>query len=133
MDDLWKRLGSWQQQGIGSGLQRPPAPLLHLGRPLHQPAEEGRQLLLDLGLGPQTATGSHFLPRPIPSGQFHYFHLPSLQADRRVVAGLLTPPGTGRVHQGWLASLDQLARQVGIGSAMGLILKEELGPPGLRR
>ena len=36
---------------------------------------------------------------PAVSSYFHGFHLPSLQTNSRVVAGLLSPPETGGVHQ----------------------------------
>ena len=63
--------------------------------------------------------------------QFHYFHLSSLQADRRVVAGLLPVPGTGGLHQRWLALEDPLATQVGVGSKVSLICEEDFGTPPL--
>jgi len=64
-------------------------------------------------------------------GQLHYFHLTSFQGDCRVVAGLLTPSGTGRVHQCWL-TFEHSPRPVGVGvgTEMGLIFKEDLRPPG---
>ena len=51
-------------------------------------------------------------------------NLPSLQTNSRVVAGLLSPPGTGGVHQRCLSLEYPFASQVGIGSKVGFIHEE---------
>ena len=52
---------------------------------------------------------------------------PSLQTNSRVVAGLLSPPGTGGVHQRCLSLEYPFASQVGIGPKVGFIHEEDLG------
>ena len=66
------------------------------------------------------------------SSYFHGFHLPSLQTNSRVVVGLLSPPGTGGVHQSRLTSqhpfAPHTASKVGIGPKVGFVHEEDLGP-----
>ena len=66
------------------------------------------------------------------SSYLHGFHLPSLQTNSRVVVGLLSPPGTGGVHQSRLTSqhpfAPHTASKVGIGPKMGFVHEEDFGP-----
>ena len=52
---------------------------------------------------------------------------PVSRANSRVVAGLLSPPGTGGVHQRCLSLEYPFASQVGIGPKVGFIHEEDLG------
>ena len=54
--------------------------------------------------------------------------LPSLQANSRVVAGLLSPPRTGRVHQRRLSLEYPFPPQIGIGPKVGFVYEEDFGP-----
>ena len=62
------------------------------------------------------------------SSYFHGFHLPTLQTNSRVVAGLLSPPWTGGVHQRWLSLEHSFPPQVSIGPKVGFVHEEDFGP-----
>src|SRR3990172_2853564 len=64
--------------------------------------------------------------------RLHLVHFPRLQTDSRIVGGLFTQAGTGRIYQRWLPSQYPLASQVGVGSEVGLIHEEDLGADLLR-
>src|SRR5215216_1573356 len=65
--------------------------------------------------------------------ELHRLDLAGLQADGRVVAGLLAVARAGRADQGRLALEDPLPAQIDIGIEVGLVHEEDLGPgPGSR-
>ena len=52
----------------------------------------------------------------------------TLQTNSRVVAGLLSPPWTGGVHQRWLSLEHPFPPQVSIGPKVGFVQEEDFGP-----
>ena len=60
--------------------------------------------------------------------QFHNLHLASLQAHRRIIAGLFAPPGAARIYQRRLSLEYPFPPQVRIRPEMGLISEEGFRP-----
>ena len=60
--------------------------------------------------------------------QFHNLHLAGFEAHRRIIAGLFTPPGAGRIYQCWLSLEHPFPSQIRIRPEMGLVGEEDFRP-----